>query len=380
MNSLEFTGERFIPGQGGAQISYEHLHRYLYAARWAKGKTVLDVASGAGYGAALLAPGARAVWAVELDRTAVRHARAQCPMKNVSFLQADARCLPLADGCADLVVALEILEHVEEQEQLVRELARVAAANGAVFISTPNRAAYSDARKYLNPYHVREFYRDEFLELLTRNFPYVGLLTQQVRSGSLICPGSRSERMEILTEPRPDLERAVAEPMYFLALCGHSELQESPGLSAYLDPSDLLFSEWEREAKRLDEEIEKLGTWGAELRQRVKEKDSSIDHFQNEVALRDRSIADLFEQLTRTRSEVGSRDQTIVQLQQDFEGRTKWVEELQGEIARRDGQLIDLNRIADERDREIHRLAAELGGIRRTFLYRVLSRTRLLPR
>jgi O-antigen biosynthesis protein len=373
MNSLEFTGERFIPGQGGAQISYEHLHRYLYAAHWAKGKTVLDVASGAGYGAVLLAAGARAVWAVELDGAAVRHARAQCPVRNVSFIQGDARQLPLADGCAGIVVAMEILEHVEEQEQLVRELARVAAADGVVFISTPNKAAYSDARHYANPYHVREFYRDEFLDLLARNFQVVSLLTQQVRSGSLICPDSKAGRMEIVTEPRPDMELAASEPMYFLALCGHAELQEIPSLSAYLDPSDLLFSEWERETKRLNQEIEQLGCWGAELRKRVQERDASIEHYQTEVVLRDRSIAQI-------REEVASRDQAIVQLQQDFEGRTRWVTELQGEIVRRDGQLLDLNRIADERDREIHRLATELGNIRRTILYRFLARLRLLPR
>jgi hypothetical protein len=26
---MSFTGERYIPGEGGCQIAYEHLHRYF---------------------------------------------------------------------------------------------------------------------------------------------------------------------------------------------------------------------------------------------------------------------------------------------------------------------------------------------------------------
>jgi len=51
---LEFTGERFVPGTHG-EIWVEHWHRYHFAARWARGKRVLDVACGEGYGSAVLA-------------------------------------------------------------------------------------------------------------------------------------------------------------------------------------------------------------------------------------------------------------------------------------------------------------------------------------
>ena len=46
---LPFTGERFVPGAQG-EIWIEHWHRYHFAARWAAGKRVLDVACGEGYG------------------------------------------------------------------------------------------------------------------------------------------------------------------------------------------------------------------------------------------------------------------------------------------------------------------------------------------
>ena len=55
MAAMSFTGERYIPGQGGSQLAYEHWHRYLYSLRWARGKKVVDVAAGGGYGSGLLA-------------------------------------------------------------------------------------------------------------------------------------------------------------------------------------------------------------------------------------------------------------------------------------------------------------------------------------
>jgi hypothetical protein len=42
---LEWTGERFLPWIEGAQINYEHLHRYAFAAQFVKGKKVLDLAN-----------------------------------------------------------------------------------------------------------------------------------------------------------------------------------------------------------------------------------------------------------------------------------------------------------------------------------------------
>ena len=175
MSVVEFTGERYVPGTGGFQIAYEHLHRYLFAARWAAGKSVLDVGTGVGYGASMLAQVAQCVCAVDRDASSLRYARETFGRDNLFFIQADASHLPFRSRSFDVVAALEVLEHVTEQEGLVRELARVARPGGAVLISTPNRATYSDARDYSNPYHVREFYRDEFLLLLKKHFRHFSL-------------------------------------------------------------------------------------------------------------------------------------------------------------------------------------------------------------
>ena len=52
---MDFTGERYLPWLDAPFLAYEHLHRYYYAAELCVGARVLDIASGEGYGAAILA-------------------------------------------------------------------------------------------------------------------------------------------------------------------------------------------------------------------------------------------------------------------------------------------------------------------------------------
>jgi len=82
---MEFTGERYVPSLRG-QIYYEHLHRYAIAARFCGGKRVLDIASGEGYGSALLARTAAEVVGVDIDRRSVDHARATYYAANLRFM------------------------------------------------------------------------------------------------------------------------------------------------------------------------------------------------------------------------------------------------------------------------------------------------------
>ncbi len=364
MNSPEFTGERFLPGQGGCQLAYEHVHRYLYAARWARGKRVLDVASGAGYGAALLAGEARLVWALDLNGPTIRWAREAYGRENLLFLQGDATRLPIRTGSVDLVVALEVLEHLENQEGLVQELARVTAHGGAVLISTPDKSTYSGTRDHPNPFHLHEFQKGELLSFLGQHFPEVHLLGQQVRAGSLITRDSeaRGNSEVIVQSPLSEKLPAVA-PTYLLALCSREPGSlEVPQGSAYLDPTDGLFAEVKSEISHLNEEIEKLGSWCRDL--------------EREVALRDKTIRGLQEHLRaleeRMTQEVGQRDQTIRDLQQEFEDRTRWALSLVEDVKIRDRQLEHANS-------ELQRVGDHLARIRHARLYRALCRLGILP-
>lgn len=69
----------------------------------------------------------------------------------------------------DCVVAVEVIEHVEEDEQFVREVARVLKPDGMVLITTPNGEFVPNN----NPDHKRHYTRQGLFDLLSNHFSVV---------------------------------------------------------------------------------------------------------------------------------------------------------------------------------------------------------------
>ena len=72
----------------------------------------------------------------------------------------------LADGSYDLVVAVEVLEHVELDEQFVAEVSRVLKPGQTFLMTTPN----GDFVRNTNPDHKRHYTREQLRALLERHF------------------------------------------------------------------------------------------------------------------------------------------------------------------------------------------------------------------
>ena len=51
----------------------------------------------------------------------------------------DSGSIPLPDHCADVVAAVEVIEHLENPRQFVRSLVRLARPGGWVVVTTPNQ-------------------------------------------------------------------------------------------------------------------------------------------------------------------------------------------------------------------------------------------------
>ena len=161
---MEFTGERFVPSCLG-EIALEHYHRYFFALPLVKGKRVLDIASGEGYGSHILAREATCVTGVDIAGDAVAWSTEKYACANTRFLQGSVTDIPLADASVDVVVSFETLEHVtgEEQEIMLREIRRVLVPNGLLILSTPNVDIFDSAS---NHFHVKELRLDEFDRVL----------------------------------------------------------------------------------------------------------------------------------------------------------------------------------------------------------------------
>lgn len=229
LTELPWTGERFVPGVQG-EIALEHLHRYALAQVLASGKRVLDVACGEGYGTYLLAEKAKSVVGVDLDVTAIAHARVKYSLPNLEYLQGNCTSLPLDDGSVDMVVSFETLEHHAEHEAMMLELRRVLSPTGVLLISTPDRRNYSDDRSYVNPFHVHELYADEFRQLVLRYFPHADFYGQGIVYGSLIAPFTGKGPFTSFSGDSNCLFESpgVMKPLYLVAVASHCPLPDLP--------------------------------------------------------------------------------------------------------------------------------------------------------
>lgn len=222
--SLNFTGERFVPGVGG-EIETEHLHRYLLARELSAGRDVLDVACGEGYGSNLLAGVARSVVGVDIADSAVDHARVKYVKPNLRYVQGDCARLPLEAESADLVVSFETIEHHDRHEAMLSEFKRVLRPGGALLISSPNRPEYDKTLSESNPYHVKELDFAEFFTLLKQQFKNVSVYAQRVMACSLLVPYEHPESgFTSLSDSTDQSIQGLARPIYFVAVASDGDL------------------------------------------------------------------------------------------------------------------------------------------------------------
>ncbi|HEX9663639.1 MAG TPA: methyltransferase domain-containing protein [Candidatus Binatia bacterium] len=105
----------------------------LWAGDASPGKKLLDLSCGHGHSARMLAATGASVVATEYGSLGHLGAGILC-VGGVDLNGA----LPFKCGCFDGVNLTEVIEHIENQAQLIREIARVLKLGGVVAISTPN--------------------------------------------------------------------------------------------------------------------------------------------------------------------------------------------------------------------------------------------------
>jgi O-antigen biosynthesis protein len=228
-DKLDFTGERFVPGLGGG-IEAEHVHRYAAVTELVRGKHVLDIACGEGYGSYLLAAAAASVSGVDIDTDSVDHARRQYQRDNLQYMAGSCQKIPIADASVEVVISFETIEHIAEQEEFLSEIKRVLQPGGFAIISTPDKRVYSDEANYKNAYHVKEFYESEYLAFLQRRFSNVSFLKQQFIAASLIVGGEcNSSRSTTIFEEAGQSVRpyeGYKNATYIIAIVGDGALPE----------------------------------------------------------------------------------------------------------------------------------------------------------
>ncbi len=136
-----------------------------------EGKRILDIASGAGFGANLLSERARLVVGADLAREPLVEARGRYRRAALTFLQMEATALAFRDASFDLVVSQDTIEHIGGDQQFVAGVARVLKPGGVFIVFTPWQAEHTD--KPANPFHLREYSATSLRALLAPYFPEI---------------------------------------------------------------------------------------------------------------------------------------------------------------------------------------------------------------
>jgi 2-polyprenyl-3-methyl-5-hydroxy-6-metoxy-1,4-benzoquinol methylase len=147
-----------------------------------KANRLLEIGFGSGV---MLRAAARAGWeaeGVEISRTATEHVRAE----GFKVFCGDLVEAKYEGGYFDVVMASELLEHVEDPGKVVTEIARILRPGGLLWATTPNIGGLSARMLGINwtvvsPDHLHLFSRKGISQLLHRaGFRRVRLDTQGV--------------------------------------------------------------------------------------------------------------------------------------------------------------------------------------------------------
>lgn len=352
MSELDFTGERMVPGRVDSHLEFEHVSRYRFAAAWVEGRTVVDLGTGEGYGAAVLAAaGAKSVLGLDIAPDAILHARQRYGCPGLGFAVADCGVACVAGGAADLITAFELIEHVANYRGLLRAAREMLAPEGLFLVSTPNREVYAEHRQgEPNPFHVVEFDREELARLLGEFFPRVVLLGQSTTEGALFRPFEPEVPGAAVPPPASD-GPSPAEPDYLVAVCGFDESVGRAARAGFIPSSDNLLRLHNRRIGSLQQELEERTRWATSMATESDERGRRVLELQTEL-----------EERTRWARQLEADLQGSSERERRLEERTTIARKLRRETAERDRQFLLRLRELEALQERVRRLEIEAEG------------------
>jgi SAM-dependent methyltransferase len=146
---------------------------------WAVGhfNEVLDLGCGAGILPRQLLEFGNSITGIDISEVAI----AQLP-ETAKGIVATLPNIPLSDDSFDVVVATEVLEHIDGDQACVKEAVRVLRPNGRAYFAVPNDCLGPDEE----PEHVRKYTPDTLEALLS---PYGYVFVEAFVDEFVISPG-----------------------------------------------------------------------------------------------------------------------------------------------------------------------------------------------
>ncbi|HKB65416.1 MAG TPA: class I SAM-dependent methyltransferase [Pyrinomonadaceae bacterium] len=191
----------------------EDVERYLFAKEFVRGKRVVDIACGTGYGSYLMwkQGGARSVLGVDSSDEAIAIAERFSVPGIVDFCLGAAELIPIESSTVEVAISMETIEHLSDPLPLLKELRRTLGVGGMAIISTPLNND-GTRLKPENPYHLREYSSQEFSALVASVFNKVEMYTQLTKYQDDLWPESL-ESKQIVSNSRRYLRLITPAPL-----------------------------------------------------------------------------------------------------------------------------------------------------------------------
>lgn len=159
--SLAPSVAAYDPWAIGRENVYAHRKRLRFiletieGARAEQGKapadlTILDVGCGTGIMITLpLASLGYQITGIDIDEASIKAARSVNPYPNATFQQVDAKSLLASGKRYDVVIASEVLEHLEDPAEFLHTLRALVTPEGEVILTTPNGYGWFEWEQFL---------------------------------------------------------------------------------------------------------------------------------------------------------------------------------------------------------------------------------------
>lgn len=137
---------------------------------------VLDVGCGAGAATLFCANRGAEVTFIDVEAQKIESLEArvaQTPARKARGLVSDSMLLPIAANSMSRVIAMEVLEHIEEPADFLHELARVGQPGALYLITVPDpvgehlQKGFAPPFYFQKPNHIHIFEREEFARLVS---------------------------------------------------------------------------------------------------------------------------------------------------------------------------------------------------------------------
>ncbi len=348
---LRWTGEQILPTIKDAATVYQHVHRYVYASEFVRGKRVLDLMAGEGDGSSILAQTAASVVGVIADEATAGYAREKHTKSSITFIVGSIN--PQVPDSFDAIVWFGASEAKFDATSIPAIKERLLKPDGLFILSSENE--------------------HELRQQLTAHFKRVQVFGQRIYANSSIWPmepGSDTAVREVVMARDANGDfRTVASgqrsALSFIAVASDLPSAVQANGSVFIDEGNELLVDKESTIRELTENKAYQAAALKFSQSQLAERRESLAHLQEAFAWHKSQIDSLTKARDYLETEAAHFKSAIASNEEALAWRASQVRELEKAIEGFEESLAGHVSRIESLEREIEplrKLTEALGG------------------